>query len=536
MTDVSSYESTSSLFHQQSGLVTTYITSNCIQGLFHLMQFGDGRIFPATSEDTRDQSRDFMENGGGKKLVIGAKTDSAKTMLGVTDTEKSATTRVSTSSALNATFSTTTSNDTSQRNMVTARVVMDRVSQKDSMEKPLFCLTSYRTSIVVVLPEDGLCDFMFLDSIKVVGNKSIAATGDHPDALIDFRSLARASRKTFFGISFCHRSLRTAVNMLHTPGGVWLVKEIWEDNIHQYGVLNGVIDNTTDKEYTGTLVNFLTTIRSLQVKMKSDASAEPECIFVGLKILGNEEGTTEEKAASLLSTVLLKAPMDGLLLRTEYYVDHHENPNCRVTGPGPWSGSLYDDQPSFVQALQFVDATTFPKRLVLFPSSTLMPHAYSYLCKPGAEVDARYVNFGSNCTARPQNMPFLAHTQVVCSAKAENDSLTYFDNNSMQMFTLTNTNCTEEAAALLYVYDVAESLHTKMCHVLKSYSKWRFGWALSDIELAREGTECYNNSEASGILQMARSVLHVQSYKDKDCGAGHMIEYRQLMQIFNTDI
>ncbi|XP_064468989.1 uncharacterized protein LOC135383492 isoform X2 [Ornithodoros turicata] len=388
------------------------------------------------------------------------------------------------------------------RIVTTASKGGSNTTQKPMTRKPLVCSMGAYNVTLAQLPEDGLCEFLFLESIEMDSSNSL-------DVPHWFRVRAKAANKTAFGLSLRH-GLAGHTNLgLQTNNGQASFWNLWEDSIQHYAVLRVYIGNNVTNSNVGDIINLLTTIKWLQDNARVDDPEELGYIFLGVTIVSRGDDDKKRNVLDLFNVIINESPLDALVLQPQYYADHSAEPNCRVTGHSHWEGYFYSDQPTYVEMLDFLRTATFPRHLVLVLSVSRAALLHGTLGEgsfSGFEAD------GERCVKRNPGESFIAPPSKLCSVPEYSPGATFMSAQSLQMYSFV------PARRWLFVFDNHDTVKRKMCRVHRSYPHWTFGWAMSEVELSEDSNACTSshNRTRFSLLRTLKRYINMTIFNEGD--------------------
>ncbi|XP_077547977.1 uncharacterized protein LOC144160614 [Haemaphysalis longicornis] len=196
-------------------------------------------------------------------------------------------------------------------------------------EAPLVCSVSVKFSAAVSLPTDGVCKFLFFDSLYKDNLNSLTASNAFQGNVQEFLLRAQRHAKTEFGMSLS-LEFANVHKQSKTPPFRNGLDYLWGQGIRHYGILNLYESYATHKYIrSGGAVKVLKEI--VQHLRKKDAGASTPQTALGLAPI---DAVESRKIARLVA----KAQLPSLLISLGHisYADN-DRPNCRILPPTVFS-------------------------------------------------------------------------------------------------------------------------------------------------------------------------------------------------------
>ncbi|XP_077491666.1 uncharacterized protein LOC144102230 [Amblyomma americanum] len=137
---------------------------------------------------------------------------------------------------------TTTATDTSitpTASTQSPRTVMD--------QQPLVCTMGSRTSFLQMFPPDGLCEYIFFDSVEKGNRNQLAFPKRWGNDLRIFIAAYARYNTTAFGIGFAYEKASTLVRQLNTTSSS-LLEPFWRKNIFHFGIVDTATRNAREPD------------------------------------------------------------------------------------------------------------------------------------------------------------------------------------------------------------------------------------------------------------------------------------------------
>ncbi|XP_064471704.1 uncharacterized protein LOC135385974 [Ornithodoros turicata] len=359
-------------------------------------------------------------------------------------------------------------------------------------------------------PDDGLCDFLFLESVTINEAGKLVSEVQLYDALRRLRTYAKTVTKTVAGISFSNRNLSAIISSMKSRKGSQEFKELRKDNVFGYGVLRATLHKSTSVKEVDDITTLFRALRKLQKRNKPSNTTEvphgKSYVVLGMVILS--EGTRAEKAhvRALFEDAISRNQLNALILRVDYNTDHHTDPKCRITGPNVWNGSYYEDQPTYANTLAFLKTVNYPKGIIVAFSLSTAAHFYQLPETNRTSV----LGVGGRCVERTENGGLLTTRANVCDTDGVSQANSSVDPNSIQRYVVDS-----DEQGFFFVYDDISTVRTKMCLASKFNRKWRFSWAAVNIDMADDLSACNPNmTETFPTLRYMKSHMNGQFGKE----------------------
>ncbi|XP_049513980.1 uncharacterized protein LOC119431742 [Dermacentor silvarum] len=101
---------------------------------------------------------------------------------------------------------------------------------------PLICTVSDGLKLSMIFPEDGLCDYIFFDSLEKRRGATLA--GPYTDPLKRFLDASSKSVKTQYGVGFDYANSRRVKDLLTMQDTISHLDSLWNWGVSHYGVVN----------------------------------------------------------------------------------------------------------------------------------------------------------------------------------------------------------------------------------------------------------------------------------------------------------
>lgn len=361
---------------------------------------------------------------------------------------------------------------------------------------------------MTTFPDDGLCDFLLLESVTITGDFKIVSQVPKHDALRRLRTYAKATYKTTSGISFSGTETDRTATRFKSPKAAPSFSELWSDNIRAHGVASTVLSRTTSGTEVEVLSTLFKALHKLQ-RRKKNASKGKCYLVLGVTILNRGTSREVTHVRALFEHAVSKNKLDVVVLRVDYHTDHEEEPDCRVTGPNAWNGSTYEDQPTYLDTLKFLKTTHHPKNVMMALSLSAAAHFYQI---PENNLTSTRM-IGNACTVRTEDDGLLVSRANMCDSDSISLSKALIDTNSVQRY-ITDS----EDQRLVYVYDDKRTIHAKMCWVTTYNRKWRLGWYIANIDMADDVSPCDSNATTTfPLIRYMQSRIEHNFHKPEVC-------------------
>ncbi|XP_064487589.1 uncharacterized protein LOC135399787 [Ornithodoros turicata] len=410
----------------------------------------------------------------------------------------------STTRTVETTTTTTTTTTTKTPTTSTTIPTAARTSvlpMRSIIPTPLLCTVGRYARADTRYPEDGLCDFLFCP-VALQANLQFSSFSD---AFQGFRDQAAAAGKTKYGIDIKISEMDTTLARLQTEQGVAAFKKLWESNIRQHGVLYPVIFDGVNSSYVDMIIGLLNTLRRLQVKFRTNEAAKPSYIFVGLGVV--LRGKMESKnIKNNFTRIIREVKPNAILMRTHYVRKDDGDHNCRITGPAVWQGNFSARQPTFLDALRFLQRVTIPENTAVILSFTEAVRWYRW-------DSANESNFrlGERCV-----MDF--HTDLVskgamCSDISDKGLAGAKKHRTTQQVSLVHSH-----NSYGLVFDTKDTMRTKMCWTITTFGS-NLGWAMFDLEFADTENICNDPAFTKGfaLLRWMRHYIGTGFHEPSEC-------------------
>ncbi|KAL3213424.1 hypothetical protein MRX96_051695 [Rhipicephalus microplus] len=136
----------------------------------------------------------------------------------------------------------------SSSSMETSTTVID--------DQPLVCTMGVRTNSTQMFPPDGLCEYLFYDSLYLMGRNTFATQHEFDVNLKTFLGIASSYKTTSFGVGFTYSSAYhlEAYLLQQATKKFNVMKNFWDHSIYHIGVVDSATVNPTEAELIPALV------------------------------------------------------------------------------------------------------------------------------------------------------------------------------------------------------------------------------------------------------------------------------------------
>ncbi|XP_065292069.1 uncharacterized protein [Dermacentor albipictus] len=141
-------------------------------------------------------------------------------------------------------------------------------SARASLRGALVCTVGIKLNRSVALPEDGLCDFTFFDSLQRNGLNELG--GPFEENFRHFAESAARHTNTEYGAGFDYHAFEEMDEILSDPAAKGHLNSLWDQRIFHFGYINTPYSDFSHDKFTQ-LMEILKTVSSL---MRDKSTAE----------------------------------------------------------------------------------------------------------------------------------------------------------------------------------------------------------------------------------------------------------------------
>ncbi|KAH8037939.1 hypothetical protein HPB51_019291 [Rhipicephalus microplus] len=123
-------------------------------------------------------------------------------------------------------------------------------------DQPLVCTMGVRTNSTQMFPPDGLCEYLFYDSLYIMGRNTFAPRDQFDVHLKTFVEIASSYKTTSFGVGFTYSSAYhlEAYLLQQATKKFNVMKNFWDHSIYHIGVVDSATVNPTEAELIPALI------------------------------------------------------------------------------------------------------------------------------------------------------------------------------------------------------------------------------------------------------------------------------------------
>ncbi|KAH7950242.1 hypothetical protein HPB49_021552 [Dermacentor silvarum] len=364
-------------------------------------------------------------------------------------------------------------------------------SGKTMNRQPLLCTMGTNTYLTSMFPRDGLCDYIFYDSIY----KEDISTFDPPDELnSDLRIFVEQRKEysiTAFGISFGfkHASFLTSnLSRNKEPNSPFMVSYFWQHSIYHFGVLDTPTNDVAESSVQVAL-DLLKLVNDLSELQRTKGHS---CFMAFAAVVPNTVW------ASFYVGAFAKTVWPHIFIGLGHYVNGDNTfTDCCIMPP---TVVMRPAQAMVVGSFDMLTSNSTPP---VWAISVTMKGRWTV-----AEAEET-PNFLSRCVHDPSAESFGNIAQVCNDPDFErvvNDlqlhsTLTYGDNHSR-----------------VFSYDDEYAFREKLCRLKAEHTSIEFGIAVFDLEYEDFSNSCSfaNSRGAFSRLKLLRLLIDFFSTKFHD--------------------
>lgn len=332
----------------------------------------------------------------------------------------------------------------------------------------------------VISFQDGLCTFIFFDSLYKPGGSTLSRP--FKKNFQYFLEKAVGSEKTEYGIGIDY-AMRKDTSFATEPATKKQLDELWKSRIHHYGHINTPAFGVKESDIAE-LIHSIRAIAAL-MKHKQDLKNKPISTAVLLPIVN-------ERVAKFIVKTMRNAPVSILIGVAHQVGEDKMNPNCLMMPPS-FLDSPSTDYPYSLRlwhkVFKIISEAGLPTILALSVGIAIRRYRPRYP-DPYVKGDDRPGNYSltHQCTAFKE--PQLLNALQICEGPENNYfwQRVLYDNATKSEFWFNKTE------RWLYTHDGVEGLQAKLCEAKKEYTSFSYVLAPMGIEYADLQFRCHHKS------------------------------------------
>ncbi|KAL1413903.1 hypothetical protein MTO96_007952 [Rhipicephalus appendiculatus] len=366
--------------------------------------------------------------------------------------------------------------------------------RKQSSIKPqsLLCTFGNKTNYGTIFPVDGVCDYIFYDSMYKNNKNPLVANWDYDVYSILSKAQKTDRNKTQFGLGFAFEHRRRLIQDLVNSS----LEVFWEHNVFHFGILDCPGHRTKQ--------------------------ADMDEVFVALKAL--DIGVQKARASGNTSYIVL-----GAVSHTDEWNDYFKSKFGGVFTPDlfisvshqfhgdPERSSCVATPPTILKRPQSVydthdlyDATRALASIASVAGGPWLSLSVSMRGRWSMLLTTSQARIFSACETHSPG-PYFGSYAEVCNTPP-------FSSNIVYEFQYYTSRTFDPGTRRMLVYEDEESLRQKLCFAKANYTKVAFGVAIYDLDYEDADNTCVNQNfkGAYSRLQTASTVANYLANKFTD--------------------
>ncbi|XP_077490957.1 uncharacterized protein LOC144101697 [Amblyomma americanum] len=190
--------------------------------------------------------------------------------------------------------------------------------------QPLVCTMGPRTNSVHKFPPDGLCEYIFFDSVDKDNRNPLAFPSRWGQDLRVFIDAYNRYSTTAFGIGFAFNNVFTVIRGFHSATNSSLLEPFWDKNIFHFGILD--TDTRNMVQLSVSIAMNLLKVLDREVQVQRQLGNPSFIFFAGL--IPDDSWLNFYKD---IFTTLYKP--DLFIAQGHFFYGDNTVPNCRVMPP-----------------------------------------------------------------------------------------------------------------------------------------------------------------------------------------------------------
>ncbi|KAL1486709.1 hypothetical protein MTO96_008782 [Rhipicephalus appendiculatus] len=356
-------------------------------------------------------------------------------------------------------------------------------------DEPLVCTMGIRTNSTQMFPPDGLCEYLFYDSLYLQGRNTFAAPNQFDINLRTFVDIAPSYSTTSFGIGFSYNSaLHLQLYLQQQATKKFnVMQHFWDHSIYHIGVL----DSATVDPKEADVISALNCLKIL----RDDFSQE--IISQGIKVFTFFAASIPDATwASFYTRNFTNLLMPDLYIALGHYSRGDNSlPTCLVVPP-----TLLHRPRAAEDSYQY-DLTSAAESIVRL-SGLRLKSALSVTLSGHLAVlkDPTKRGFLAPCMTNNSIDSFASYAEV-CRSPNYTSPPVYDPQAEAVQYSYTTE-------PMVFSYDDRKGLVRKLCAIKEQHTNTKFGIAVFDVDYADFTNVCKSRGGPFARLQLVRSVLN----------------------------
>ncbi|XP_077485926.1 uncharacterized protein LOC144097000 [Amblyomma americanum] len=355
-------------------------------------------------------------------------------------------------------------------------------------QQPLVCTMGSKTSFAQMFPPDGLCEYVFFDSVEKENRNPLAFPNRWGNDLRIFVAAYAQYNTTAFGIGFAYDKAFTLVRQLNTTNSS-LLEPFWRKNIFHFGILDTATRNArqADVELALNVLKALDTHAETQRRL-----GNPSFIFfAGLVFNDTWNNFYNEKFTNFYKP-------DLFIAQGHFFYGDNTFSDCRVMAPTVLTRpqGLDNYQHDLTLAADSFTKLSSSGLSMIWALSVTMKGRWT-MTLPVQGLD----DFLSGCVHNATAPSFGRYSEICRNPNYLQRSYSQAHDAILAVHDTDN---------LLFAYDNEVGLCRKLCTVKARQSALHFGIAVYDTEYEDFLNSCgaFNKYGAFSRLHAVRRILN----------------------------
>ncbi|XP_077490075.1 uncharacterized protein LOC144100989 [Amblyomma americanum] len=339
------------------------------------------------------------------------------------------------------------------------------ISPRDALnERPMVCTMGSKLNSGAMLPDDGLCEYIFYDSMYKDGRNLLLNPAGFKKDLLVFLDAYNTFKTTAFGIGFAFKGTKHLKPNLKGSGQSPLAY-FWDRGIFHFGILDTPTRNLKETE-VDVAIDCLKEIDS-QAETQRNAG-HPSFIFFAVVLLNY---TLEDHYERSFKNVYQP---DVLIAQGHYYSGDNTFAECRVlpptvvTRPQEANNSYQHDLTMAVDTIRKLSRLTRRDKRALWAVSVTMKGRWT------SPLPGRPLEFLERCAHNPSGTSFGSYAEI-CHDPAFEQHFTY----NPEQGAVLASHATERR---VLSFDNEKGFCKKLCRIQGEQPDQRFGIAAFDLD------------------------------------------------------
>ncbi|KAL1424803.1 hypothetical protein MTO96_019672 [Rhipicephalus appendiculatus] len=360
----------------------------------------------------------------------------------------------------------------------------------------LLCTYGAKTNASTAFPTDGLCDYIFFDSIYKNDRNFLADTKNFAVDLLQFLSVIPKYSKTSFGVGFAFEYRGTLTQDLARTDPEPL-EVFWKHGVYHFGILDVPVFGLKPF-YMDDVFTCLKTLDTMSQRQRE--SGRPA--YIVLSAVPYNAGWVNY-VADKMKTVYQP---DLFVSQGHYTYGDNEAITCAIVPPT----SLFRPTKLFGYAHDLNTAALALQQLESQGASGRWSISVGMKGRLAAPLPKFPLEIFSPCYQNPVAPSFDTYTEV-CNNQQLWEKPAYDTKHDAMLTRNTKMN-------MMFVYDNEQSLCRKLCRVKANYTKLRFGLAAFDLDYEDYSNSCRQDNKFNAFSRLADASQARRLLQGPFCG------------------